>query len=244
LVRSPNKKVRWSDTRWAGSLMAAYLGMQRKSLAWSRVMKIAQRKVFRGFAGWLLASPLLFASLLFPVSAAAAPPKDRRATIKVAEMFTSEGQQFSCSIDYSEQACLRELSALREHLAAYHAENLGRWTWILVSSTKWKPLSEALGALTTSPAMTSYVDRQTLFEESLFLPSPADALDLTRNYHLPLKDLVIRTLTHELGHAYCGDPDEARTELLARQIRRGIRPSCSSFMVHALEKTTSREPGK
>jgi hypothetical protein len=207
-------------------------------------MKIAHLAIFRGFAGRLLSGLPFFIALSFPAVLAGTPPKEHLATLDVAEIFVSKGQQFSCSTDYSERDCIRQLSALRDQLAVYHADSLGAWTWIIVSSAKWKPLSEALGVPSNSPAMTSYVDRETLFDESLFAPSRADALELTREYHLPLKELMVRTLTHEMGHAYCGDPDEQRTEQVAEQIRRGIRPSCALFAMHAPEKVANRDPGK
>jgi hypothetical protein len=159
-------------------------------------------------------------------------------------MFVSKGQQFSCTVDYPEPECLRRLSAIRDQLAVYHAEYLGPWTWILVSSATWKPLSEGLGVAFASPAMTSYVDRATLLDESLFAPSRARAFELSEEFHLPLDELVPRTLTHEMGHAYCGDPNEQRTEEAAAQIRRGIRPGCAAFATQSSEKMASRNSGK
>jgi len=91
--------------------------------------------------------------------------------------------------------------------------------------------------------MTSYVDRVTLFEESLFAQPNAEQLELERRYHLQFDELVIRTITHEMGHAYCGDPDEQRTEQVAEQIRRGLQPRCSLFGTQPLDKMASKKPG-
>src|SRR5271163_2432741 len=91
---------------------------------------------------------------LLAVSAGAAPAQQHRATLEVVEMFVSKGQRFSCSLDVPRAECLGELSAIRDRLSTYRAENLGPWNWILVRSEDWKPLLKDLGARTDSPAMT------------------------------------------------------------------------------------------
>lgn len=167
-----------------------------------------------------------FAALLLTACTERTPAQQHTAKLNVVEMFVSKGQRFSCSTDFPQAECVRELSAIRDVLSLYHAEELGPWHWILVVADDWKPLLRTLGGHSTSPAMTSYIDRETLLEGSFFVPSAARAFELQREFHLPLEELLTRTLTHELGHAFCGDPDEIRTEQAAAQIRRGLYPAC------------------
>jgi hypothetical protein len=206
-------------------------------------MKIVRRAHCRGFLARLSRMAPPFIALLWATFAAAGPAPERRATLQFADEFESRGQKYACTLDYPERECLRQLTALRNQLAAYHAEGLGRWTWILVSDATWKPLVQSLGREVHSPAMTSYVDRVTLFEESLFTRPNSEPWELERHYHLQLDELFTRTISHEMGHAYCGDPDEQRTEQVAEQIRRGLRPGCSLFGTQPLEKMASKKAG-
>jgi hypothetical protein len=202
------------------------------------------RRIRRVFVGPVFPALAFFVALTLTASAPAARAQQHTAKLKVVEMFVSHSQRFSCSIDFPQAECLRELSLIRDLLLTYHAEELGPWHWILVFADVWKPLLQSLGVHSTSPAITSYIDRETLVESSLFAPTRARAFELLREFHLPLENLLTRTMTHELGHAYCGEPDEIKTEQAAQQIRRGIYPACNSLVAGRASKMGGDNPGK
>jgi hypothetical protein len=202
------------------------------------------RKIHQASPGSIFLALAFFAALSLTAFAPATRAQQHIAKLKVVEMFVSHGQRFSCSIDFPQAECLRELSLIRDLLLAYHAEDLGPWHWILVFADVWKPLLQSLGVHSSSPAITSYIDRETLVEGSLFAPTRARAFELLHEFHLPLEDLLTRTLTHELGHAYCGDPDEIKAEQAAQQIRRGVYPACSSLVAGGSRKMGGGNPGK
>ena len=180
---------------------------------------------FPGFHQFMLRMiALLIIGYSFFATAIAA--KEHTATLNFVEMFTERSQRFCCTVDFPEAQCRKELAIIRDLLSAYHGGDLGPWNWILVFSSDWKPLLQGLGLHITSPGITSVVDRVTLLEESLFAASPRRATELLLEYKQPLEHLLERTLTHELGHAFCGAWEESLAEEAAREIRNGVRPRC------------------
>ena len=166
---------------------------------------------------------MIVAYSLFATAIAA---KEHTATLNFVEMFRERSQRFCCTVDFPEAQCRKELAVIRDLLSIYHGDDLGPWNWILVFSSDWKPLLQGLGLHVTSPGITSVVDRVTLLEESLFAASPRRATELLLEYKQPLEHLLERTLTHELGHAFCSAWEERLAEEAAREIRNGIRPHC------------------
>ena len=181
---------------------------------------------------------LLIVAYSFFATAIAA--KEHTATLQFVEMFRERGQRFCCTVDFPEAQCRKELSVIRDLLSTFHGDDLGPWNWILVFSSDWKPLLQGLGLHVTSPGITSVLDRVTLLEESLFAASPGRATELLLEYKQPLEHLLERTLTHELGHAFCSAWEEGLAEEAAREIRNGIRPHCSgdSLSVRAFARIT------
>lgn len=135
-------------------------------------------------------------------------------------------QKFVCNTGYTLQRCDREMSILRPILKNFHADELGAWTWILVRSEDWRPLLDRLGADHDSPSLTFLRDKTTLFEEALLEPLPARRAELLKTWKMPLDQLLIEAVSHEIGHSMCNDPDEARAERLARALQNGERPTC------------------
>jgi hypothetical protein len=180
---------------------------------------------FPGFCPLILR---LVALLLIVCSffATAIAAKEHTATLAFVEMFAERGQRFCCTVNFPEAQCRKELAVIRDLLSTYHGNDLGPWKWILVFSSDWKPLLRGLGLHVTSPAVTSVLDRVTLLEESLFAASPRRATELLREYKQPLEHLLERTLTHELGHAFCSAWEESLAEEAARELRSGMRPHC------------------
>jgi hypothetical protein len=180
---------------------------------------------------------LITSCAVFATSIAA---KEHTATLNFVEMFTERGQRFCCTVDFPEAQCRKELAVIRDLLSTYHGDHLGPWKWILVFSSDWKPLLQGLGLHVTSPGITSVLDRVTLLEESLFAASPRRATELLLEYKQPLEHLLERTLTHELGHAFCSAWEESLAEAAAREIRGGMRPHCGgdSLSMHASARIT------
>jgi hypothetical protein len=136
------------------------------------------------------------------------------------------GQKFVCNTGYTQQRCDREMSILRPILKKFHADELGAWTWGLVRSENWGPLLNRLGADHDSPALTFLGDKTTVFEEALLEPLPARRAELLKTWEMPLDQLLIEAVSHEIGHSMCNDPDEARAERRARALQNGERPTC------------------
>lgn len=172
--------------------------------------------------------------------ATASAAKEHTATLNFVEMFREHGQRFCCTVDFPEAQCRKELAVIHDLLSTYHGDDLGPWKWILVFSADWKPLLQGLGLHVTSPGITSVLDRVTLLEESLFAASPRRATELLLEYKQPLQHLLERTLTHELGHAFCSAWEESLAEEAAREIRAGMRPHCDrdSLSMRALARIT------
>lgn len=139
---------------------------------------------------------------------------------------TSVGQKFICNTGYTSERCDREMSILRPILKKFHADELGAWTWGLVRSEDWGPLLNRLGADHDSPALTFLGDKTTVFEEALLEPLPARRAELLKTWQMPLDQLLIEAVSHEIGHSMCNDPDEERAERRARALQRGERPTC------------------
>jgi hypothetical protein len=135
-------------------------------------------------------------------------------------------QKFVCNTGYTLQRCDREMNVLRPILKKFHADELGAWTWILVRSEDWRSLLDRLGADHDSPSLTFLRDKATLFEEALLEPLPARRAELLKTWQIPLDQLLVEAVSHEIGHSMCNDPDEARAERRARALQRGETPTC------------------
>ena len=189
-------------------------------------------KLFNIFPGFRRILVRMFVLLVIGCAflATAVAAKEHTATLKFVEVFAERGQRFSCTVGFPAVECRKELAVVRDLLSKYHADDLGPWNWILVFSNDWKPLLQSLGVHVTSPGITSMLDRVTLLEESLFAASPQRATELLLEYKQPLENLLERTLTHELGHAFCNTWEEGLAEEAAREIRNGMRPHCGDSL--------------
>ena len=78
---------------------------------------------------------------------------------------------------------------------------LGDWTWILVRSQDWKPILRRVGRDPDSPAFTILEKRQTFLEEALFNAVPERSRTLLEKWRMPLDQLLMFAVAHELGHA-------------------------------------------
>jgi hypothetical protein len=165
----------------------------------------------------------------FPLFSLPASPQITRVSV-VEESHTAH-QHFYCTADYAPVKCGRELAELRQLLSQYRAEMLGDWQWVIVSRSGWKPFCANLGVDSSSPAMTSFVDRQSFFEESLFDADADRVGELIHKFGVPWKDLLPLAVTHELGHAVCRDTTESGAEVFAEYLRHKVSARCGSAAI-------------
>ncbi len=133
---------------------------------------------------------------------------------------------FSCDTGYNQAACTEQVNQLGGILVRMDLSPLGDWTWVLVRSQDWKPILRSVGRDPKSPAFTILEKRQIFLEEALFNTVPARSRELLEEWRMPLDQLRIFAVTHELGHALCQETDEARAEVYAEQLRSTGKATC------------------
>src|SRR5262249_22569313 len=77
-----------------------------------------------------------------------------------------------------------------------------------------------------SPAFSVLERRTTVFEQALFSPRVSRRAELLRLYGSTGNALLELAVSHELGHALCGDTSEKHTDEYGRQLRAGKVPAC------------------
>jgi hypothetical protein len=137
-------------------------------------------------------------------------------------------QRFICNTGYTPEKCLKDSAALRRTVAKYPVAQLGEWTWVLVRSEDWKPIVLPRGLNPDSPAFTYYRKRETFIEEALIADVPGREVELTRRWHMSIDRLRDFAVAHELGHALCGEKDEAKTNQVAQRLREGKPLTCEA----------------
>jgi len=135
---------------------------------------------------------------------------------------------FHCDVGYTVTDCEGQLRRLRDVLAPLDLTRLGEWTWVLVRSDDWKPILRRVGLDADSPAFTILDKHQTFLEEALFRFDPARGRTLIERWRIPLDQLLLLAVSHELGHALCRDANESRTNEYATQLRSTGRTTCHS----------------
>jgi hypothetical protein len=133
---------------------------------------------------------------------------------------------FSCDTGYNEPDCKVQLKQLGGILVRMDLAPLGDWAWILVRSQDWKPILQRVGRDPKSPAFTILEKRQTFLEEALFNAVPERSRELFEEWRMPLDQLRIFAVAHELGHAVCQETDEARAKAYAEQLRSTGKATC------------------
>jgi hypothetical protein len=137
------------------------------------------------------------------------------------------GQQFACLVPYTISDCENQIVILQTALHHYRAESLGEWTWVLVHSEDWKPILERVHMDPNSPAFTILERRQTFFEEVLLVPKPARQMELLSKLQTGFDQFLDLAVAHELGHAFCNDPDERRAYQFGLMLRQKQKASCN-----------------
>ena len=143
-------------------------------------------------------------------------------------MATPPPFHFYCNVGYSVSDCTEKLTRLRDVLAGLHPAQLGEWTWVLVRSEDWKPILRRAGRDPDSPAFTVLANRQTFLEDALFDADPVRTRALLERWRMPRDTLLAFAIAHELGHAMCREPDEARTNRYAAQLVEGGSATCAT----------------
>jgi len=138
-----------------------------------------------------------------------------------------ENFHFYCDAGYRLQVCNAQVTRLSEVLARFDLTGLGEWTWVLVRSEDWRPILRRVGRDPDSPAFTILERRQTFLEDALFDSDPVRSRTLLEKWRVPLDELLPFAVAHEIGHALCHEPDEAKTNAYASQLRNIGYTACS-----------------
>ena len=136
------------------------------------------------------------------------------------------GQEFHCHTGYPLAQCERDILKLKSVLTRYPMGALGHWTWVLVRSQDWKPISHMLRLNPDSPAFTAFEPRETFLEEALFAHDPERTSEMMREWQRSMPALLEFAVSHELGHAICKEPSEATADRFGEDLRKGQTPVC------------------
>ncbi len=162
-------------------------------------------------------------------------------------------QEFHCHTGYSLAQCQKDILELKKILAHYPIQELGHWTWVLVRSQDWKPISHMLRLNPDSPAFTALELRETFLEEALFLHDPLRTSELMEEWQRSMPKLLELAVTHELGHAFCEETNEAAADHFGAELRNGRLMGCriptaskrkrvGTADLHGLEPNALRAP--
>ena len=151
-------------------------------------------------------------------------------------------QEFHCHTGYTLPQCQKDILQLKRILARYPVEALGHWTWVLVRSQDWKPISRRLRLNPESPAFTALEPRETFLEEALFVHDPERTAELIQVWRSSIPKLLELAVTHELGHVLCGVVNEAVAERFGEDLRNGREPRCQLLKNSGNRSVLAKEP--
>jgi len=138
-------------------------------------------------------------------------------------------QRFLCAKPYSIAECNEQVVILQVALRRYPIERLGQWTWVIVRSEDWKSILTRVQMDPDSPAFSILERHQTFFEEALLVSKPERQLELLKKWHIPFDKFLDFAVSHELGHAFCGESDEIKAERSGQRLRKGEGPLCGKL---------------
>jgi hypothetical protein len=162
--------------------------------------------------GWISMQALLI-GIATPTSATAS--RDRLAK-----------QHFFCNTGYALDSCHEQIGELQTVVSKFPTEALGEWTWVLVRSQDWKPLTKMLGLNADSPAFTCLETKTTFIEEALVTKVPGRAHELIVRWHMGMAELLNTAIEHEMGHAICHSLDENKAKYVAEILEHKHPLSC------------------
>jgi hypothetical protein len=140
----------------------------------------------------------------------------------------SHAISFSCTTDYDPSQCLTSVVLLAKVLERYPTEKMGQWTFVLAGSARWKQTIKELGGDTESPAFSELDARVTVLEDELFETVDSRQTMLAQRFRLPPGSILDYAVTHEMGHAICGERQENLADKYGLDLRRGIAPTCAT----------------
>lgn len=174
-------------------------------------------------SGSAIGCGLLLSLWVFPVlgqSVSGVAPPDSTTTRVLS------GQVFHCHTGYPLAQCQADIFKLKSILAHYPIESLGPWTWVLVRSQDWQPISRVLQLSPDTPAFTALEPRETFLEEALFVHDAERTAELMEEWHCSIPELLKLAVSHELAHALCEQTSEAIANRIGEELRNGLSPSC------------------
>jgi len=136
------------------------------------------------------------------------------------------GQEFHCHTGYPLSQCQEDILQLKRVLTRYPIGALGHWTWVLVRSQDWKPISRMLRLNPESPAFTALEPRETFLEEALFVHDAQRTSELMEEWRRSMPRLLELAVSHELGHAFCQESNETNANRFGEELRNGLTPRC------------------
>ena len=139
---------------------------------------------------------------------------------------TLSDQEFHCHTGYSLEQCQQDIARLKSILRHYPVQALGHWTWVLVRSEDWKPISRKLRLNPDSPAFTALEPRSTFLDGGLFIHDAQRTSELMSEWQRSIPELLELAVSHELGHALCADSNEAAARRFGEELREGLTPRC------------------
>jgi len=180
-------------------------------------------KCFHGFS-----IPTIYASLLCTILLGVCPRVADALQQKQSRALKT--QEFFCHTGYTTHDCERRIAQLKAVLVQYSAGAPKRWSWVIVSSADWQPLTQRLQLDGESPAFSALMERETFLEDALFFAQPMRTDELVRHFGTPFDQLLSFAVSHELAHAICHGGSEANANRVAKQLRGGKYPDCGGNM--------------
>jgi hypothetical protein len=141
----------------------------------------------------------------------------------------SHAISFSCTTDYDASQCLTSIVLLAKVLERYPTERMGHWTFVLAGSARWSKTVKELGGDPESPAFSELIARVTVLKDELFETADSRQAMLAPRFGTPPGSILDFAVTHEMGHAMCGERQENLADKYGLDLRRGIAPTCAPY---------------
>jgi hypothetical protein len=139
---------------------------------------------------------------------------------------TERAAVFNCTVDYDKGECVRDALTLAETLKAYPVDRLGEWQFVIASRESWAKIVRELGGDPGSPAFTVMDARVMVFEQTLFSATVMERAELLKHFGVATDRMLDYAVSHELGHALCGEHSERRAERIGMELRAGGTGRC------------------
>jgi hypothetical protein len=136
---------------------------------------------------------------------------------------------FSCTTDYDPSQCLSSVASLAKVLERYPTERMGQWKFVLAGSASWTQTVKDLGVDPESAAFSELGARVTVLKDELFEAADSRHAMLARRLGLPPRSILDYAVTHQMGHAICGERQEDLADKYGLDLRRGIAPTCATY---------------